>query len=816
MKQESIDKLWEDVQFFCHRNQDLLVSNFNPYSYALKNWKMKNTVIDGNIYEEGSELCLRMVNTYRLELEGISQAFIQKMSVIEKIQNTLSFAETTVMKTVERFVFDKSSLYELYQKNLTDQKFIKLLNKVEKLVNAPSTIDQMVAKGNVYNAVAHLCQSISDYKQNKFEDISSLSGIGKQLDLSRQQLINTVTESLIWQLFNDTPPQGMSFFPFDTPSDNIEIDNKTMGFLFSSIVSLELQASFVQTIRDQLPDRIAKIIIECSNETKVKKKIRFVLKNDPFSDFVFISQNFSSRLPVISFTNKLLCRFYLLLNRCRFIDNFLSETPGLMIIQYVWRKINECMNSILRSLSTTKGKKEIIKDPVLSFSFQQVQSSTEETAFISLIENLDIIPSIPFSLSVIPLYGVFRKMANSNLNLNQTNTPYEDEIRDKIAIIIHEHTKQLLMKPMDSRFVMTDLSSMPLMSNIPQFLEISKVLFNTVPLFPFLSDILTASVISILSYFNNDCESRLQTIQRVEQEHHVFSLSILNQVLPYYLNAPIFTKLVLNNDDSELTESEISDIIVKEEYFDNIHLPNGIITYEQTVASISQLTMVASIIESLSVIRYHIYKWMKDISLAESSLESIHQHAILIDTTIAQCIVFLRLEMRSHCYSEIVTNLINADYKREIQPYESEQFIKSYTNRFSSVYEKLSHCLTKGKLQFVFIGIPTLVYNIHIKYMPKIKVINEKGSITLFFNLEYLKNAFNKLPYQDKTSLQKAQWFAHNLHLSSDIFLIELKKYAQMFKLTEIKPFFEMEQKKNEKSSIILKDLLELFGENFT
>jgi hypothetical protein len=112
--------------------------------------------------------------------------------------------------------------------------------------------------------------------------------------------------------------------------------------------------------------------------------------------------------------------------------------------------------------------------------------------------------------------------------------------------------------------------------------------------------------------------------------------------------------------------------------------------------------------------------------------------------------------------------------------------------------ERLSTALIPSRLQFVFLGIPRLVYRLHLKFLPKVREMNDKGAQGILLNLALFRQTFSSFRYPENQLYSKAHWFASNIFLSGDRIVMALKSIKKSFTLEEIEPIFQMPQKQAE------------------
>jgi hypothetical protein len=125
--------------------------------------------------------------------------------------------------------------------------------------------------------------------------------------------------------------------------------------------------------------------------------------------------------------------------------------------------------------------------------------------------------------------------------------------------------------------------------------------------------------------------------------------------------------------------------------------------------------------------------------------------------------------------------------------------------------ERLSPLLAPSRLLFVFIGIPRLVYSLHIWFLPRVREINERGSQSILQNLSLFKHLFGGFKYPDLVWYGKAHWIATNVTLSCDRLLVFVQQHMNSFTLEEVLPLFEMPQKASETRDIIVRQLQDMY-----
>jgi hypothetical protein len=176
---------------------------------------------------------------------------------------------------------------------------------------------------------------------------------------------------------------------------------------------------------------------------------------------------------------------------------------------------------------------------------------------------------------------------------------------------------------------------------------------------------------------------------------------------------------------------------------------------------------------------------------------------------------FLHVELRCKCYAKIIGGLKDADFRLQSSQDSEDRSIGIYAatlrEEYHEMIKKLQERLMPSRLMFVSIGLPRLVYLLHIRYVPKVKWINDKGSQAILRDLVYLREEFSHLKYQDIPLYTKASWIASNVWSSPDRIIQALKPVKKNFTFEEIEPMITMQNKTNENSEAAREKLKQVF-----
>lgn len=812
------DELWDRIKIFAQKC-DLIKKDFQPYDFAVRIWQ-KKTDLDakGNLdshkqnLNEARSLTSEVSVRYTPELQSISTKFVHKSQVTEKIEKTLSKAKKTVIETERKFGSDPSLLLKSWKKVLKYQKEIDYLTQIEGLVQTPSIVFQLVDQGCILEAVNKIKGSlvIIEKDQNMI-DIAALQDVKTRLESCKNRVIDIIFDILFKQLFVEERPPNFSFYPRDfKPNSPPEIESSKTRELISALVTLQSTSTFIEQLREQLNLKLAELMAKTAEQIKVKKQRNLSEGKDAFSEFIEVCQSFNPSNPLVSFVDSALCKIWVLLIQCNVID--MSSLHDLeqkgLTLGPAWKVITEEISKIASKFTTTSGNKSH-SSKTLTYHFLSADTTPTDANYNNIRIQLGIRPSIYNTLLIYPLVKNFKTLASTALDISTVNDKEDEKFANDSESMIRNRSMELADTPINTRPIRVDQHDAPVFLNASLFIENIHHFIKAAMKFDSLQLTMSGAACDIINAFSTQCE---QLFNQINNKNRFYSRSLVN--VDEYMRQPLVQKiLVLGQED--IDENELNaffDFEIKNE--SDLFSGKKILAIEDTVRERFQLPTISSIAESLIYLTNSIRSFLTETNF-ESDTKLIYEKALRkADDIINTCLIFIHIEMRCRCYAEIVQSLKNTSYKLQTAPQGPDNYATVLTQNYTSNYDRLETCLVQSRHLFVFIGIPKLVYALHIKFLPMVRDINDKGTQAILLNLQLFRQTFSSSPFPDMNMFSKTHWFVSNIYLSPDRILLALKQTKKFFTYEEMAPVFQMHQKQNENYSEALETLSEMFNEN--
>lgn len=826
-QEQTEEDLWSDVKSIINNKlKEFTQPDFQEYDHAIGLYMEESSSL--NLIKERQELLEsvkkftgNVAGKYANQFETIAQAFVHKSQVTENIERSLTRSRDLIQSALGKFALEPNSLNDQWKKCRKYEEEIKIYERIEKLVQTPSLVARLIDNGDMLEAVAAIETAFADLTSHpQMNEITALSEVTTRLNSCKQKTIDRIFEELFNELFINSVPE-FSFFPNTSTDENFTSVEVSKAKMYAqAFYTLHAEGEFSKKLSNEINDRLVNMIMLVANSIKVKKRRTTIEVKSSFKEFVEISQDFTPANPLIKFIDSVLCRLWILLSRCKSIDDYLSlgvdNKSTILTLMNTWMQVDKTITELVNTFTSIAGSKQSTHVTTLEYKFISNEVAPSTQTYNSIRIQLGV---KPISLNIIqlsPLIKLFREKARTIYQLN----PYgdvrstSDATRDWSAG--HEILKQAdnLAKEINPRPIKSDLHEVPIYFHTPIFIENIRHFVEAAAKFTDLQQDLASSVNKLLKAFNDDCEAQLIGFTA---NSSIYSSKILNKnntsLIQEYQRQPLFHTLIFENNEEDI-EPMIEPFAVFEESKE-AELLNGtrILHVEETFRERFQLPSIATIAESLIVLHNNVTEMLNHSKFGDKQKKSINGQLDNINSTIVKCMAFLHFEMRCKCYAEVVPSLVGVSYKLQTIPQIPDPYASALATLYQSTMERLAPNLTPSRLMFVFIGIPRLVYNLHILFLPKVKEINDKGTTALIDqNIALFRNTFSTFKYPEPTMYSKTLWFISHIYLSTDRILMALKQSKKFFTYEEIAPVFQMQQKASESQAEALEALKILFN----
>lgn len=813
------DQLWSQIASF-NNNCELISQNFKPYDHAVRLWKesvqSKKRGDDSShkIYlEEAHKYTTEVAVTYLKEFQNISQIFIHKSQVTETIHKTLSKAQNVVQTTRKKFDIEPDALLKSWKSVWKYQKEIDILNEIEMLVQTPSIAFQLVEQGSITEAVSKIVAATEKFEKNTgLTDISPLPDVRSRLESCKSRVIDIIFDFLFKELFIEDRPEYFSFYPTEFKLGECpQIDCSKTRELAAAISCLKSTDSFIEQLREHLPNKLAELMAKTANQIKVKRQRALSEGKDAFGEFIDVYQSFNPTNPLVNFVDSALCKIWVLLVRCNFFDEMLhleTQKDIDVTLSPTWNHISAELSLITEIFTQSKESKAHMTTR-LTYHFLSADTTPTKATYNNLRIQLGIRPSIYNILHIYPLIHNFKALAIEKFQKDWITTTDDAKVIEESKAMIKSRSSELAKTPINPRSIRIDAHEAPVFLNSSLFIENTHHFIKAAMKFDYLLEPMTTAACEIIDSFTNQCQTMFN---QINDKDRFYSRTLVH--LQEYLSQRLVQHILLEGHESA-DESEL-EAFAKFELNNEKDLYNGVkqLKIEDTVRERFQLPTVASIAESLIYLRNKVKTFLQESTFDAQSKKPFLRSLDKANELIYTCLFFIHIELRCRCYAEIVQSLNGVSYKLQTVPSTPDNYATIITQTYSQTYDQLETCLVPSRHLFSFIGIPTLIYTLHIKYLPLVKEINDKGTQAILKNLQLFRQTFSNCPYPDIASLQKTQWFVTNIFYSPDRFLMALKTAKRFFTLDEIQPVFKMPQKQNENIDEALRALTAMFNDN--
>ena len=812
---------WNAVQRFLQKDElrNITGYSFNSYDFAVEAWMNKDSdAIQAGLdvpelLKETKSLALAIAGEYSVPLERNAKVYIQKSELAKEIDEFIEENKQVVDTHHTNFGFKPEQLKADWTNTIQYEREIELYNDIETLQNAPPIVATRIEQGNAYDAAVHIKDALNLYQDKHFYKIPALNGVKDSLDECQQYMITHVTDTIFSELFVKQAPKGISFYkqsPYDELNiQDVDIDVQKIKEYASLLIPLNIQDDFSNKLKDQIWDRMALMMVETANSLKVKKLRQFNQSKDGFEELVDIAYSYNLSHPLVAFLDQLLAKMWVLLVRASSLDDVtrVIKTDSITFSCSI-QNVNSIIRELTNALTSPQGAKERYDEEKLYFKFVSSDSTPMMHTASQLRTQLGIKPTTSNSIQMVPMINDFFEAVAAKFHYTRTFLP--SELGNNFAVQnLFKAQTDIIKKSIDvSRPIKTEISTVPILISTPSLLENMERFISIAHRFPYLKQTVFRQCIAFIKEFNKRCADEVGKIKGEEAEHEEIKSSNLlsNSLVLKYAKEDITKELVINESNGNF-EDKIADLAKLEENNEE-SLMNGtsILTVENTIRVKYHLPQVAAIAESLIVIRNRFQSLLVKYPLAieDDAKQTVND----LNTTIIKAMVFLKLEIRCRTYADIVQPLLNGRYSGKQQPpTRADQYVEDFKSTLNASMEMLKPCLIPSRFSFVFIGIARLVYDIHIRFIPRLREIDDKGVQQLTKNLSELNQALSVLQYPETMIYKKALIFVSNITFSTDRILVQIQQYKDLFTLDEIEPVFNMEQKRNEKQEENLQKL---------
>ena len=815
------ESLWSAVNTFTTSHRELGAVSFQPYDYAIRLWRRERQAQQAGEGEsefrkhkqakaEAAQLTDRVAQTYGDQFEAIARAFVHKSQVTENIEKTLKSSLESVEKTKVRFKVDPTTLVKVWRKCVKYQKEIDIFTQIEILVSAPTVVWKLIEQEEILAAVNHIQNCFKSFEENQMKEITALADVKARLDTCKGRVTDRFFEVLMNELFIAVRPPGVSFLPKqDCSVDVPEIDTHRVRNYVQALVGLEEQERFIEHLRASLPGKLAEMMTKTAEGIKGKQRRAFSEPKDSFAEFVQIYQAFTPTNPLVLFLDSALCKIWVLMEQCRAIDNFLQGRTA-ETLQTAWKSAAQEIQSFIEAFTVSSAKK-VTGPMTLTYKFLSTDTTPTKETYTELRQKMGIKPSEFNVLLLFPLISSFKKLVEQQFKMTDAKLGV---IQDKS---LEKQTEDLIDQKAHYRLqfntnnMKTDLHDVPIFANTVTYVENIGHFIKAAEKFVTLQANMERAATELIKAFRHDCQTEFN-----KANHETLrTYKLLESARHRYAAQPIVKQIIFEGHE-DFTEDELNEFYAFEDRNER-DLLNGNVTVsvEETLRERFYVPKIATTIESLIVLQEQITKLLDESPFKNSPDSPIRKALAEVEQTIIQAMCFLHVEMHVKCYAEICPALMNANYKLQSVPTMPDSYASRLAATCQDVMDWLSPFLMPNRLLFVFLGLPRLIYLLHMKFVPRVREINDKGAEAVTKNMDIFRQTFGSFKYPDMKMYSKSHWFVSRIAFSSERILNALRANSTKYFFTydEVAPAIQMQQKANESQAEVLEALKDLLGD---
>lgn len=810
---------WDEINRFIKNDCSQVISyGFNPYDFAVESWNggTNSTINIDELLRQTKTFALQIADEYAVPLETNAKIYTKKAELRKEIDDFLREKNKIIEKTKARFTIEPEELKTKWLKTVKLENEIELFEAIENLVTASPIVYSKIEQGKHKEAVNHICEAIDTYDRRNFQQIESLNTVKENIDKSRSDMVDHVIKSLFNLFFIEQRPPGLTFFK-PKPNSEVQIprvDTDQVYEYTNLLIQLNISNDFVNQLRETVRDRLVQLMSDTADSIKVQKIRQFVQNKDGFEELVEIASNYNINHPLVNFIDQLLSKMWVLMSRCMAFDQVFSvDKSNSVAFSYAYAAVDELIRELVNAFTSAQGSKTINVSNKLTFKFLSSDSAPANGTASALRKELGIKACSANSLHIFTMLDDFNAALNEKYGVSYSALSNRMTIDLDVQKIFSDQTK-LISDSIDvSRPVKIDYHSVPVLISTPLLIDNIEKYARIAERFPYLQQTIISNMIKFLNAFNVRCMNEIGKVKSVESQEQILSSKMLKcdkDLIAKYLAQDIVQELVIKDSMGDY-ENKIKDLSALEEKFEyDVVEKNSPLSIENTVREKFCLPTVAATAESIVVIRDILATVVKDFKLGPPSMHMIKEFIGSLNITLVRAMVFIRLEVICRTFTDIVQPLLNGNYTPSQSPTKPDQYVLDFIQTYNSTCDNISSCLTPARNSFVFIGIARLVYNIHIKYVPRIREISDKGASQLTQNLSALNQTLSTLQYPEPAIYKKALVFVSNISYSTDRILMQIAQQKDLFTYEEMEPVFNMQQKLNERHAENLEKLKQL------
>ncbi|EAY02711.1 hypothetical protein TVAG_440900 [Trichomonas vaginalis G3] len=807
---------WDELNRFIKNDCLQIISyGFSPYDFAVENWNngTNSNINVADLLRQTRQFALQIADEYAVPLEVNAKTYTKKTELRKEIDDFLREKNKIIDKTRARFTIDPEDLRTKWLKTIKLEKEIELFEEIENLITVSPIVYSKIEQGKHAEAVNHIRHAFTTYEERGFQKIESLNSVKESIDKARADMVNHVKNQLFSLLFVAQKPIGVSFFKPQAGMDLkvTYIDTTKVEEYTGLLVNLNIQDEFVNQLTVSVRDRLAHMMSETADAVKVKKIRQFVQNKEGFEELCDIANSYNYHHPLVMFLDQLLSKMGVLLVRCKAFDQTFSGDN--LAFSRSYEAVDELLRDIVTAFTSAQGSKTMSAANHLSYKFLMSDAAPTNGTASALRKELGIKPCSANSLHIFMMLDDFNKLIQDKFGVSNHALTNRMTIDLDVQKIFTDQTK-LISDSIDvSRPVKIEIHPVPVLISTPLLLENIDKYSKIAARFPYIQTMIIKNLITFLKAFNQRCLTEIGRVKSLETQDQIVSSKLLNNdkdLILKYAAQYITNELVVKDNMGDY-EDKIDEISRLEETNENEQIERYFpLSIENTVREKFCLPTCAATAESIVVIRNNLLSIISKYKYTDENTAAIKAFAGDLDQTLIKAMVFIRLEMRCRAYAEIVQPLLNGNYTPLTAPVRPEQYVTDYASTLSSSSENIINCLTPARYSFVFIGLARLVYNIHIKYVPRIREISDKGAAQLTMNLSALNQSLSTLQYPETVIYKKALVFISNISYSTDRILMQIAQQKDLFTYEEMEPVFNMQQKMNERHAENLEKLRQL------
>ncbi|EAY11999.1 hypothetical protein TVAG_271820 [Trichomonas vaginalis G3] len=798
---------WDEINRFIKNDCSQVISyGFNPYDFAVENWNNGTNAgfnVD-DLLRQSRTFALQIADEYAVPLEVNAKTYTKKAELRKEIDDFLAAKNRVIEKTRARFTIDPEDLKQKWLKTVKLEKEIELFEQVENLVTVSPIVYSKIEQGKHDEAVRHICEELQIYSDRNFHQIESLDSVKEGIDKARSDMVGHVMNSLFSLLFIKQRLPGISFFrPYPHSEIRIpRVDTSQIEEYTILLICLEIQNDFFTQLRETVRDRLALLMSETAESIKVQKIRQFAQSKDGFEELVDIANNYNMSHPLVMFIDQLLSKMWVLMSRCKAFDQVFSvENTNGVAFANAYAAVDELIRDIVTAFTSVQGSITMYTANKLSYKFLSSETAHQNSTASQLRSELGIKPCSANSLHIFMMLDDFNSCLKEKYNISYSQLSNKMTIDLDVKKIFADQTK-LISDSIDvSRPVKIEAHPVPVLISTPLLLDNIEKYGKIAGRFTYLQDMIIGFMIQFLKAFISRCLNEIGHVKSAESQEQILSSRILTSdkdIVLKYLGKVITTELVLKDNMGDY-EDNIKDLSQMEEQNElDLVDKSQPLTIENTIREKFCLPTIAATAESIVVIKNSIESLLISQKYTDSNNSAIRSLITELEQTLVRAMIFIRLEMRCRTYVDIIQPLLNGNYTPLSSPTKPDQYVTDFISTYNSSTDNIGNCLTPARNSFVFIGIARLVYNIHIRYGPRIREISDKGAAQLTMNLSALNQHLSSIQYPEQSIYKKTLVFVSNISYSTDRILMQIAQQKDLFTYEEMEPVFNMQQKMNE------------------